>query len=157
MKFKILLPVLLATLAVGFLVLHRDTGVAEGLGQEAAAQESAEADAGTISVSDGSEAGVPPDICYSGKVESVVFSHQKHAVELGFDCSTCHTGIFQMDAKSVESQPDFDMSGLNAGKYCGSCHSSTSNVAFSTESNCAWCHRGVRGAEQDESTGEGEG
>lgn len=155
MKFKILLPVLLAALAVGFLVLHRDMGVAEGLSQEATAQESSEA--GTVSVSDGSEADVPPDICYSGKVDSVVFSHQKHVMDLGYECSTCHTNIFQMEAKSVESQPDFDMSGLNAGKYCGSCHSSTSDVAFSTESNCAWCHRGVRGMEQDQSTGEGEG
>lgn len=155
MKIKIVLPVLLATLAVGFLILHRDTGIAEGLSQEATAQESAEE--GTAGVSDGSEDGIPPDICYSGKIDSVVFSHQKHVVELGYECATCHTDIFQMDAKSVESQPDFDMSGLNAGKYCGSCHSSTSEVAFSTESNCAWCHRGVKGTEQVESTGEGEG
>lgn len=148
MKFKILLPVLLVSMAVGFILIYRDMGYAEDMdtgATEAAAE---------VYVATGSDLGVPEDICYSEQVKSVVFSHQKHAVELGFECTACHTNIFEMDANNVETHADFDMSGLGDGKYCGTCHSSSSNVAFSTDSQCARCHRGVKGLERMESTGD---
>ena len=34
---------------------------------------------------------LPEDIYYTKPVESVVFSHQTHAVDLGFKCTGCHT------------------------------------------------------------------
>ncbi len=142
MKLRILiLPVLIASLAVGFIV-YRDMGMAEGMD---ATEE--------INVSSSAEIKVPEDIYYTKYVDSVGFSHQKHALELQFACSTCHTGIFQMDAHNVESQPDFNMAGLAKGKYCGTCHSSEHDMAFATDSQCARCHRGVKGLEKVEMTG----
>lgn len=150
MRLRVVLPVLIVSLAVGFIMIYRDLSLAGEMDQTAAAT------ADEISISTGSEPAVPGDICYTEKVESVVFSHQKHAVELGFDCMTCHSDIFQMDAYSVETEDDFDMSGLHEGKYCGSCHSSETQVAFPTDTQCARCHRGVKGAERLEATGLGQ-
>ncbi len=147
MRLRIVIPVLIVSLAVGFIVVYRNLSMADELDQAAATAVE------QISITTGSEPAVPEDICYTEKVESVVFSHQKHAVELEFDCVTCHSDIFQMDAYSVEAREDFDMSGLHEGKYCGSCHSSKTQVAFPVDSQCARCHRGVKGAERLRATG----
>lgn len=148
MRLKILLPVLMVSIAVGFIVIYRDLSLANEVEQATAAIEE-------LSVSAGSEPTVPGDICYTDKIDSVVFSHQKHAIELGFECTTCHSDIFQMDAYTVAQKEDFDMSGINDGKYCGTCHSSESQVAFSADSECARCHRGVKGAERMEANNNG--
>jgi len=92
---------------------------------------------------------VPADIFYTQPVKSVIFSHQTHAVRLGIGCNACHTSLFQMKANNAESQPDFNMKGLAAGKYCGSCHSAKSNVAFSSDTQCARCHAGVKGLAEE--------
>lgn len=93
--------------------------------------------------------GVPADILYTRPVATVAFSHQTHAVEQGFKCSTCHSGIFQMKAQTVASKSDFNMKGLASGKYCGSCHSAEHDVAFATSDQCARCHIGVTGLEAE--------
>lgn len=147
-RIIILLPVVLASLAVGF-ILYRGQGqsFAEEIGiTDGAVSE----DAGGAA---GDAYGVPGDIFYTKAVKSVIFSHQAHAVDLGFKCSICHNNLFQMQANNVESRPDFNMKGLAEGKYCGSCHSSTSNMAFSSETQCARCHRGVKGLERAEKEG----
>jgi len=82
-------------------------------------------------------------------VKSVIFSHKTHAVDAGYKCNTCHDSLFQMKAKNVEGKPDFNMEGLADGKYCGTCHSSKNNVAFSSDTQCARCHVGVKGLEKE--------
>jgi c(7)-type cytochrome triheme protein len=94
------------------------------------------------------EYGLPDDIFYTEPVEAVVFSHATHAGDVEFSCSTCHDGLFEMEAKSVQSQPDFNMAGLAEGKYCGTCHSSSNEVAFASDTQCARCHVGVTGLER---------
>jgi c(7)-type cytochrome triheme protein len=143
----LLLPVIFASLAVGF-VLHRGLAAEDvSLSTGAAADEYiASASEQTVGNLTADAPQVPGDIVLNKVIDSVVFSHQKHAVDLGFDCSVCHTNIFQMKFGTAESQPDFNMKGLGEGKYCGSCHSSD-KVAFSSGSECARCHQGVKGLE----------
>ena len=151
MKNKIMvLPVLLISLAVGF-VLYRGPGSAEEISVVAGAQSVYQdsSAAGENYGAGGVKSSIPKDILYTKSVKSVVFSHQTHASELEYKCSVCHSGLFQMKAKSVESSPDFNMKGLAEGKYCGTCHSSKNNVAFSSDTQCARCHIGVKGLEKE--------
>ena len=60
-----------------------------------------------------------------------------------------------MKAQNSESQPDFNMKGLEAGKYCGACHTSGNNLAFSSDTQCARCHPGVKGLERVETASNG--
>jgi len=155
----ILLPLVAATLAVIF-ALYKNTTLAEDLSvSSGAAQYNASGEAqysrtndeeSEVGINSAPKSTVPRDIYYTKTVESVVFSHQTHAGELELKCDTCHGGLFQMKAKSVESQPDFNMAGLAKGKYCGSCHSAKSETAFSSDTQCARCHRGVKGLERQE-------
>lgn len=153
-RIIILLPVLLAASAVGF-ILYRGMTSAEALSVSSGAEGNyagAAGDSYGSAAGDGYGAGaaqVPADIFYTRAVKSVVFSHQTHAVRLKFSCDTCHTKIFQMQAGHAESQGDFDMQGLAAGKYCGSCHSFSGQAAFAVDSQCARCHRGVKGWERE--------
>ena len=137
----IVLPVLLISLAVGF-VLYRGSSSAEEISVMAGAQS-------VYQDPSAAKSSIPKDILYTKSVKSVVFSHQTHASELEYKCSVCHSGLFQMKAKSVESSPDFNMKGLAEGKYCGTCHSSKNNVAFSSDTQCARCHIGVKGLEKE--------
>ena len=146
----LLLPVIFASLAVVFVLSH-GRGFSEdvSLSTGAAADNYVDGSAGVATGAQPAAATqVPGDIVFHKIIDSVVFSHQKHAVELGFKCSVCHTNIFQMKYGTAESQPDFNMKGLGEGKYCGSCHSSSNKVAFSAGSECARCHQGVKGLEK---------
>lgn len=138
---SILLSVTIVAVAVGF-VLYSSPNFDEEINVASGAQYEESAAAGGAQ-------GVPADILYTEPVETVAFSHQKHAVELEYKCNTCHSGIFQMQAKTVQSKPDFNMQGLADGKYCGSCHSSEHEVAFATDDQCARCHIGVTGLEAE--------
>lgn len=154
MKMKlVLLPVLLASLAVGF-ILYRGTSFSNDVGfsEETSAAASAQnGDAsGTQYDAGGGQSAVPGDILYTRDVKTVAFSHQTHAVDLKLACDVCHTSLFQMQAHQVESKPDFNMAGLAQGKYCGACHSGSDNGAFASDSQCARCHIGVKGLEQEE-------
>lgn len=141
-KKIIVLPVLLISLAVGF-VLY--------LGPSSAEETSVMTGAESVYQDPGAaKSTIPQDILYTRTVKSVVFSHQTHASDLEYKCNVCHSGLFQMKAKTVESQPDFNMKGLAEGKYCGTCHSSKNNVAFSSDTQCARCHIGVKGLEKEE-------
>jgi len=149
---KLLLPILLVSLAVG-VIIYRGQEVAEGISVTDGAggdQYGAEGDQyGAV----GGRYSVPADIYYTKAVASVVFSHEAHAVTEGISCNTCHGGLFKMQAKNVESQPDFNMEGLAQGKYCGSCHSSANDAVFSSDTQCARCHRGVKGVEREGEAG----
>lgn len=136
-RILLAVPVIIAAMAVGF-ILYRGEGVAEGQGPVE-----------PVDVNNGSAAadayGVPDDIYFTEPVEAVVFSHQTHAVDMQFKCDDCHGTQFEMKAHSAESEPDFNMAGLAEGKYCGSCHSAETQVAFPSDTQCARCHVGVKG------------
>ncbi len=83
------------------------------------------------------------DILFTTPVKSVIFSHKVHTQDLGFNCQTCHDGIFSMARGASESMGDFNMKSLAEGRYCGSCHNG--EMAFSSETQCARCHTGVKG------------
>ncbi len=83
------------------------------------------------------------DIIYTMPVKSVLFSHKTHVEENEMDCDTCHEDIFQMEALAAQDEDDFTMEGLYEGKYCGACHEGS--VAFSSDTQCARCHIGVKG------------
>lgn len=83
------------------------------------------------------------DIIYTKPLKAVLFSHKVHAEEMGFSCEACHEGIFEMSALSVQEKEDFTMDSLYKGKYCGACHNGS--MAFSSDSQCARCHIGVKG------------
>jgi c(7)-type cytochrome triheme protein len=81
----------------------------------------------------------PAGILYTKPLESVIFSHQDHARK-DFSCSTCHSGLFEMEALHVQKNKDFNMDSLYKGKYCGACHNG--KKAFASDTQCARCHLG---------------
>jgi len=83
------------------------------------------------------------DIIYDKPVKAVLFSHAFHVEELELDCDSCHDDIFEVEALLVQQNEDFTMEGLRQGKYCGTCHDGSG--AFSSDTQCARCHIGVKG------------
>ena len=83
------------------------------------------------------------DILYSKPVKAVLFSHRLHVEDMGFECDSCHDGLFGMVSLGAEEKDDFNMEGLYAGKYCGGCHNG--EMAFASDTQCARCHIGVKG------------
>lgn len=81
----------------------------------------------------------PAGILYTKPLESVIFSHQDH-VQKGTSCSTCHSGLFEMEALQILKNKDFNMDSLYKGKYCGACHNG--KKAFAADTQCARCHAG---------------
>lgn len=85
------------------------------------------------------------DIVYTKPVKAVLFSHKAHVLNLGLQCAWCHAKTFQMEG-TMASTASFDMTSLCNEKYCGTCHNG--DVAFSTTTQCARCHIGVKGYEK---------
>lgn len=83
------------------------------------------------------------DIIYTLPVKAVMFSHAFHVEELELDCDDCHEDLFEAEALLVQQNEDFTMDGLREGKYCGQCHDG--GGAFSSDTQCARCHIGVKG------------
>ena len=146
-RILLIAPVLIATMAVGF-ILYRGTSLAEGQDPAVDADVSSSAAEEAYGAA-GDAYGVPEDIIFTEPVEAVAFSHETHAVEMGYKCDSCHGGLFEMKAHSAEAQPDFTMAGLAEGKYCGACHSAETKVAFASDTQCARCHIGVKGLEEE--------
>ncbi|PKN18451.1 MAG: cytochrome C [Deltaproteobacteria bacterium HGW-Deltaproteobacteria-6] len=82
---------------------------------------------------------VAAGILYTKPIESVIFTHQDHA-QKDFSCSTCHSGLFEMEALNAQKSKDFTMDSLYKGKYCGACHNG--KKAFASDTQCARCHSG---------------
>ncbi len=93
----------------------------------------------------------PGDIIYTYPVKAVIFSHHSHVKKASIQCDTCHPAIFTTKALAVENYPDFNMEALYSGKYCGTCHNG--GYAFSSDSQCARCHIGVKGYHKAEGSG----
>jgi c(7)-type cytochrome triheme protein len=139
------LPVLLVAMAVG-VILYRGVEASDSVNVGGGLQwlkltESAAAE----------EYDLPDNIYYTEPIEAVVFSHETHAGEMEYTCKTCHSSLFEMEAKAVQGEPDFNMAGLAEGKYCGTCHSSSNEAVFASDTQCARCHVGVTGLERAES------
>lgn len=83
------------------------------------------------------------DIIYTKPVKAVIFSHKAHTEDLGLQCDWCHEETFEMEALSMQEGADFDMESLCNERYCGTCHNG--DIAFSTTTQCARCHIGVKG------------
>ncbi len=83
------------------------------------------------------------DILYTQPVKSVLFSHVAHTKGASLTCDTCHPAIFKARAFSAQNKGDFNMESLYSGKYCGVCHNG--DMAFSSDTQCARCHIGVKG------------
>ncbi len=83
------------------------------------------------------------DIHYTQPVMGVIFSHEVHVDDNGFACEDCHDDPFEMEALAAQEDPNFTMQGLAEGFYCGMCHDG--ETAFSSETQCATCHEGVKG------------
>lgn len=79
-------------------------------------------------------------IQWDSPVEGTFFSHKVHTMEVGLDCASCHDETFDMEIGAAQEQGDFTMSAMAEGKYCGACHYEN-GFAFTTEENCAACHK----------------
>jgi len=94
----------------------------------------------------GSDMKQPTVIVFNRPVKGVMFTHKEH-VDMGLDCASCHDNAFEMRKGAAEEGLDkFNMRALYAGKYCGVCHNG--NIAFASNTRCASCHIGVKGAER---------
>lgn len=83
------------------------------------------------------------DIIYTKPVKAVIFSHKAHTEDLGLQCGWCHDKVFEMEALHMQKEADFDMNSLCNERYCGTCHNG--DIAFSTTTQCARCHIGIKG------------
>ena len=83
------------------------------------------------------------DIIYTKPLKAVIFSHKAHTEDLGLHCEWCHEETFEMEALHMQETANFDMESLCNERYCGTCHNG--DVSFSTTTQCARCHIGVKG------------
>ncbi|MFC1523748.1 c(7)-type cytochrome triheme domain-containing protein [Thermodesulfobacteriota bacterium] len=83
------------------------------------------------------------DIYYTKPVKAVIFSHKAHTEDIGLQCDWCHEETFEMEALNMQESVDFDMVSLCNERYCGTCHNG--DISFSTTTQCARCHIGVKG------------
>jgi c(7)-type cytochrome triheme protein len=86
------------------------------------------------------------DIVYTKPLKAVIFSHKAHTEDLGLQCDWCHEETFEMEALHMQESADFNMESLCNENYCGTCHNG--DIAFSTTTQCARCHIGVKGYEE---------
>lgn len=86
----------------------------------------------------------PGQIVFTKPIKSVVFDHKVHVDEMGFNCSDCHSDLFEMHIGHAEKSPEtFTMDALYKGEFCGGCHNG--DDAFASNTKCTTCHIGVLG------------
>lgn len=83
------------------------------------------------------------DIIYTKPLKAVIFSHKAHVEDIGLECDWCHAETFEMEALNMQENTDFTMESLCNENYCGTCHNG--DISFSTTTQCARCHIGVKG------------
>jgi c(7)-type cytochrome triheme protein len=66
----------------------------------------------------------------------VVFSHEKHVMGKGLNCSGCHYQIFQM----AHGANKIDMTKITKGEFCGKCHNGQKAFDVNDNKNCSHCH-----------------
>jgi len=86
----------------------------------------------------------PKTIVFTKPVKAVVFDHNKHVNEFGFNCTNCHSDVFKMEIGNAEKdEAKFTMDALYKGQFCGACHDGSQ--AFASDTKCTTCHIGVMG------------
>lgn len=84
------------------------------------------------------------DIIYTKPLKAVIFSHKAHVEDIGLKCDWCHEKTFEMEALHMQEDLEtFNMQSLCNENYCGTCHNG--DISFSTTTQCARCHIGVKG------------
>jgi len=84
------------------------------------------------------------DIVYTKPLKAVIFSHKAHVEDIGLQCDWCHEETFEMEALHMQDDLEtFNMDSLCNENYCGTCHNG--DISFSTTTQCARCHIGVKG------------
>jgi c(7)-type cytochrome triheme protein len=92
----------------------------------------------------GSDMKQPKTILFTEPVKAVIFNHELHVEDFGFECSECHNKLFKMKMGNAEKHAEeFTMEALYAGKYCGACHNG--DDAFASDTKCTVCHIGSIG------------
>ncbi len=69
-------------------------------------------------------------------VRQVLFSHEKHVMGRGINCTGCHYHIFQMAKGSYK----MNMEKMTKGEFCGTCHNGTRAFDVKDPHNCRRCH-----------------
>jgi c(7)-type cytochrome triheme protein len=78
------------------------------------------------------------DITFKAKdAKPVFFSHAKHVEGENKKCSACHYAVFQMQKNSYA----MDMSKINKGMFCGSCHNGERSFDVKDKASCVKCHK----------------
>ncbi|MDW7772019.1 MAG: cytochrome c3 family protein [Desulfobulbaceae bacterium] len=94
----------------------------------------------------------PKTIVFTKPVKAVIFDHEQHVDDFGFNCTNCHSDIFKMNIGHAEQNPEqFTMEALYKGEYCGACHDG--EQAFASDTKCTTCHIGVMGFDRQFSEG----
>lgn len=75
------------------------------------------------------------DITMKNRGGDVLFSHEKHVVDMGLKCTQCHDKLYT-DTKQHRKTT---MKEMQQGKSCGGCHNG--KTAFSVKGDCAKCHK----------------
>ena len=76
------------------------------------------------------------DISFSGgSAGQVIFRHDSHGMDGGFNCTDCHDTLYvtkEKDKRVSKAQ-------MQKGKSCGACHNG--KKAFDVKSDCGNCHK----------------
>jgi len=64
----------------------------------------------------------------------IVFSHERHVVELEQACLACHPKLYTTSKQHKTAT----MKAMETGASCGACHNGTK--AFSVKDDCTKCH-----------------
>jgi c(7)-type cytochrome triheme protein len=82
----------------------------------------------------------PEKLTFTTKNGNVTFDHAAHVKRANGECKTCHTSLFQQDAKAplnfkagLHKPAEMDQTS------CGFCHHA-GGAAFESKGNCAKCH-----------------
>ncbi len=57
---------------------------------------------------------------------------------MGFECDSCHDGLFEMESGAAGATGNFTMAALAEGEFCGACHNGSD--AFASTDDCTLCH-----------------
>lgn len=90
-------------------------------------------------------------IIFTKPLKAVRFDHQSH-MDMGYECDSCHDGLFEYSTGAAGEAGDFDHKSFAAGKYCGKCHDGSSAftaVLDKATGKCTLCHIGVKGAARE--------
>ena len=78
------------------------------------------------------------DLSFAAKgAKTVFFSHEKHVEGKKYKCSACHYAVFQMAKDSYK----MDMSKINKGRFCGTCHNGERSFDVNDKTSCVKCHK----------------